>query len=126
MASRSWVIIGVTLGELARQLPAAGFGLAPGPVRRAAWAKGLRRAFERLGPAFVKLGQLISVRPDEFSAELVAEMQTMQDSVPALPAQVIRKVISADFGAEPEALFATFDNEPLASASIAQVHRATL
>ncbi len=126
MASRSSAIVRVTLGELMRVLPSARFGLAPGPVRRAAWARALRRSFERLGPAFVKLGQLISVRPDEFSAELVAEMQGMQDAVPAVPAAAIRAVITREFGAEPEVLFATFENEPLAAASIAQVHRATL
>ncbi|MHB1136095.1 MAG: ABC1 kinase family protein [Coriobacteriia bacterium] len=126
MASRSAVITGTILGQLLGQLPAARFGLAPAHVRRAAWARGLRRSFERLGPAFIKLGQLISVRPDEFSAELVAEMQRMQDAVPSVAAESIRAVIRTEFAAEPEDLFATFDNEPLAAASIAQVHRATL
>jgi ubiquinone biosynthesis protein len=126
VASRGAIIVGVTLRCLAAELPSARFGLAPASARRAAWARGLRRAFEELGPAFVKLGQLISVRPDEFSEELVAEMRTMQDAVPPLPAAAIRDVIVAEFGATPEALFATFDDEPLASASIAQVHRATL
>lgn len=126
MASRESVIIRVVLKRLIAALPAAGFGLASASRRRAAWARALRRAFEELGPAFIKLGQLISVRPDEFSDELVAEMRSMQDAVPALPAEAIRRVIAAEFGAAPEDLFATFDNEPLASASIAQVHRATL
>ncbi|MRS11661.1 MAG: AarF/ABC1/UbiB kinase family protein [Actinobacteria bacterium] len=126
MSSRSAEIVGVTLLGLVAELPRARFGLAPAHVRRAAWARGLRLSFERLGPAFVKLGQLISVRPDEFSDELVAEMQSMQDAVPALPAEVIRAVIAAEFAAAPEELFATFDDTPLASASIAQVHRATL
>lgn len=126
MASRGAVVAGVLLTRLAAELPAARFGLASGHVRRAAWARGVRRAFEDLGPAFVKLGQLISVRPDEFSEELVTEMRTMQDAVPPLPAELIRTVIKAEFAAEPEELFASFDNTPLASASIAQVHRATL
>lgn len=126
MASRESVIIRVTLKHLMAALPAAGFGFAPGPARRAAWARALRRSFEELGPAFIKLGQLISVRPDEFSEEIVTEMRTMQDAVPVLPAPAIREVIVAEFGATPEELFATFDDVPLASASIAQVHRATL
>ncbi len=126
MASRSSVIVWTVLAHLAAELPSARFGLASAPVRRAAWARGLRRAFERLGPAFIKLGQLISVRPDEFSDELVAEMRSMQDAVPPLPAEAIRSVIEAEFGVGPDELWATFDDEPLASASIAQVHRATL
>lgn len=126
MPSRSAIIVGVTLGQLVRQLPAARFGIAPARVRRAAWARALRLSFERLGPAFVKLGQLISVRPDEFSAELVAEMQRMQDAVPPIPASAVRAVVRSEFAAEPEDLFASFDDTPLAAASIAQVHRATL
>ncbi len=126
MASRESVIIGVTLKHLVAALPRARFGLASRPRRRAAWARALRLAFEELGPAFIKLGQLISVRPDEFSEELVTQMRAMQDAVPALPARAIRDVIITEFGVPPEQLWATFDNEPLASASIAQVHRATL
>ncbi|PKQ20656.1 MAG: hypothetical protein CVT66_03580 [Actinobacteria bacterium HGW-Actinobacteria-6] len=126
MASRRLTIVGTVARHLIGALPAAGFGLAPGTVRRTAFARAWRRSFEDLGPAFIKLGQLISVRPDEFSDELVAEMQSMQDAVPALPAAAIRAVIRSEFGREPEELWASFDDAPVASASIAQVHRATL
>ncbi|MBF4510472.1 MAG: hypothetical protein ISP10_08375 [Aeromicrobium sp.] len=126
MASRTSTIVWTTTRHLLAALPRARFGLAPAAVRRAAWARAFRLSFEKLGPAFVKLGQLISVRPDEFSEQLVAEMRSMQDAVPALPVSAIRAVIEADFGAAPEELFATFEDTPLASASIAQVHRATL
>jgi ubiquinone biosynthesis protein len=104
----------------------SGLGLTGAARRRAAFARQWRLAFAELGPAFIKLGQLISVRPDEFSREMVAEMAVMQDSVSPLPASVIRQVIAEEFGRTPEQLFASFDDEPIASASIAQVHGAVL
>jgi ubiquinone biosynthesis protein len=101
-------------------------GLGISPRRRAIFAHEWRVAFEELGPAFIKLGQLISVRPDEFGREIVSEMAAMQDSVPASSAIEIRRVILEEFGRTPEQLFATFDDVPIAAASIAQVHGATL
>lgn len=86
----------------------------------------MREAFQRLGPAFIKLGQLISVRADVFGPELVFEMEKLQDRVPALPAEDVRAVIEAEFGKSCDALFERFDSEPIASASIAQVHAAVL
>jgi len=126
MASRRLTIVTTITSRLLSALPAAGFGLASRHARRTAFARAWRLAFEDLGPAFIKLGQLISVRPDEFSEELVAEMQSMQDAVPSLPASAIRAVIREEFAREPEELWASFDEAPVASASIAQVHRATL
>jgi len=111
--------------SLARAL-LAGSLHAGAEARRAARARELRVAFEGLGPAFVKLGQLISVRPDVFGPELVFEMEKLQDSVAPLPVSAVREVIADDFGRPPEELFASFEDTPLASASIAQVHRATL
>lgn len=124
MSARSRRIIGVLLRHWLAGALRSGLGLSP--RRRAVFAREWRRAFEELGPAFIKLGQLISVRPDEFSREMVAEMAAMQDSVPAAPASAVRAVIASEFGRAPEELFATFDDAPIASASIAQVHGATL
>jgi ubiquinone biosynthesis protein len=126
MSARSRHITGVLAKHALAGAWRSAFGLAPADVRRAAFARQWRDAFHELGPAFIKLGQLISVRPDEFSREIVAEMAAMQDSVPALPASAIRTVIAEEFGRAPEQLFATFDDAPIASASIAQVHGATL
>ncbi len=94
--------------------------------RRAGVARELRCAFERLGPAFVKLGQMISVRPDVFGPELVFEMERLQDSVAPVAGSAVRAVITEEFGVTPEQLFAAFDDTPVASASIAQVHKAVL
>lgn len=126
MSARSRHITSVLARHWLAGLWQARFGLAPAPRRRAAFAHQWLLAFTELGPAFIKLGQLVSVRPDEFSPELVAEMQRMQDSVPSLPASAIRAVIRDAFGRAPEQLFASFDDTPIASASIAQVHAATL
>lgn len=126
MSARSRRIARVALGALARASWRARFGLVPAHTRRAVFAREARVACEQLGPAFIKLGQVISVRPDLFSAELVFEMEKLQDSVAPLPVSVVRAVIIEEYGCCAEELFASFHDEPLASASIAQVHRATL
>jgi ubiquinone biosynthesis protein len=120
----------VIAATASRRLLAAGwqarFGLRHGHHRRAAVARELRLACEQLGPAFVKLGQLASVRPDVFSPETVFELERLQDRVPEVPVADIRAVIAGELGAPPEALFDSFGPEPIAAASIAQVHKATL
>jgi len=73
----------------------------------------------------VKVGQLVSVRPEQFSAELVAEMSALQDSAPPVPTADVRAIIEREFRMPVEELFRSFFDEPVATASIAQVHRAT-
>ncbi len=115
------------LGRRALAAAAASrLGFASGVTRRRAVAGQARLACEELGPAFVKIGQLVSVRPDVFPPELCFELEGLQDTVAPLPYADVAEVIREEFGRDPSDLFATFDPEPTASASIAQVHRATL
>ena len=86
----------------------------------------LRQALERLGPIFVKFGQVLSTRRDLIPADIADELAQLQDNVPPFPAAQARELIEKAFGQTIEAMFASFDAEPVASASIAQVHFATL
>ncbi|WP_240697304.1 AarF/ABC1/UbiB kinase family protein [Sporolactobacillus sp. THM19-2] len=86
----------------------------------------IRLMFEELGPTFIKLGQLLSLRSDIIPENIANELRKLQDRVTPIDPASIRHVIHDEFGLPPEKIFASFDDNCLAAASIAQVHRATL
>ena len=86
----------------------------------------VRLAFTELGTTFIKLGQVLSTRPDLVGPELARELTHLQANAPADPPEVVRAIIEVEFGKTMNTLFTQFEDAPLASASIAQVHRARL
>lgn len=86
----------------------------------------LRKAFEELGPTFIKIGQILSTRPDILPATYINELSNLQDNAPAEKFEDISHVFSTEFNSRIEDVFKSFNKMPLASASVAQVHMAVL
>lgn len=89
-------------------------------------AERIRLVFQDLGPTFIKLGQILSTRPDLVSDEIMAELQRLQDNVPPFAFWEARSLIEAELGKKLEDAFASFDETPLGTASIGQVYAARL
>lgn len=116
------------LTEIATVLASYGFGhiyrTKIGKEQESQDAKSLRLAFEELGPTFIKFGQILSTRPDLLPEDYIEELSKLRDQAPPFSFEEIKKTFAEDFNQDIEEIFKWVDREPLASASIAQVHRA--
>lgn len=82
--------------------------------------------FKNLGATFIKIGQILSARPDILPARMIEELQTLQDQVPPFSFEAVRSTVESDLGRPLEEIFEQFDREPVAAASVSQVHKAVL
>jgi ubiquinone biosynthesis protein len=129
------------LSEIAQVMVRHGFGyffeahkltdLIPGrhtapPADVSQRGRHLREVLDELGPTFVKFGQLLSTRPDVVPPDIIAELRGLQDDVRPFPFEQAERVIEEELGNSIERLFLEFEREPVAAASIGQVHRAVL
>lgn len=110
--------------RLAELFGAGGDGELEGPPSDR--GRRLRELLDELGPTFVKFGQLLSTRPDLVPPDIVAELRGLQDDVTPFSFEQVREVVEAELGLTVEQAFLAFDETPLASASIGQVHHAVL
>lgn len=117
---------GVTTGRVLTRHGVRVFRQRRQPDRVLLASREARDAFAELGPTYVKLAQLIASSPGLFPEVLSEELRTLLDRVPSIAYDDVRHVIRCELGDDPSAIFARFDPDPLASASIAQVHTAEL
>jgi ubiquinone biosynthesis protein len=120
------------LSEIGRVATRHGFGYllerrrTPADETPAERGRRLREMFDELGPTFVKFGQLLSTRPDIVPQDIVAELRKLQDDVSPVPYDLIAGVVRSELELTVEQAFLSFEQDPIAAASIGQVHRATL
>jgi ubiquinone biosynthesis protein len=115
------------LGLAGREREEDELGVVPdGHLEHNQCALQLASALEELGPCFIKLGQLLSTRPDLLPPSYIAALARLQDTITPVPADKIKGIIESELGAPVSQLFKDFDPEPLGTASMAQVHRAVL
>ena len=125
LAKHGFGAIVVQLG-LTETIGFRGASLPDSTGEHASPAARLRLAIEELGPTFIKLGQILSTRPDLLPMDVIEELQKLQNDVPPMEPEDVKTQIFENLGTSSDDIFASFSNEPLACASIAQVHVAEL
>lgn len=122
-----FVLVALIIYGLGRLMIRLAVPAAARPARVARWnGQVMRRGMTMLGATFIKMGQVLSSRPDLLPPETIAELEVLQDRLPAFGYRRVARVIEEDLGRPIAELYTDFEREPLAAASVAQVHRARL